>query len=87
MLHASSVGNSRGLKFPVLHPLMRRGEMGDLSVQGISRGHCASGVRNKSRSDSALVTKDLLGELKRKGAARHNTGKMFHCSLAESDTT
>ena len=75
MLHANCTG-SGGLKFPVLHPLMRRGEMGDLSVKGISRGHCASGVRSKTRSDSALVTKDLMGELKRKGAARHNTGEV-----------
>jgi len=76
MLHANSMG-SGGLKFPVLHPLMRRGEMGDLSVKGISRGHCSSSVRNKTRSDSALVTKDLRGELKKKGAARHNTGETF----------
>jgi len=77
MLHANSM-SSGGLKFPVLHPLMRRGEMGDLSVKGVSRGHCATGVRTKARSDSALVTKDLMGELKKKGASRHNTGEVFN---------
>ena len=74
-----NAGRDTGVtKFPVLHPLTRRGDTKNLSVRGVSRGDYVSGKRNKSHSDGAVAVKDVAGKLRRKTTARHHTGEITY---------